>query len=205
MNKTSTFKDRINMYMRITGSRITDIARLTSIEKGTISAYANGRYKPKQQRVQEIADALNVSSAWLDGYDVPMEETGTSLKPLPIVGTVSCGLPVLADENIQGYFDLDHNSKADFCLIANGDSMIGDGIHDGDYVFVRQNAEIRNNSIVVALIDDDATLKHFHRHGDIIILKASNPKYDDIVLTKEQCHQVNILGVCVGYYSQLEN
>ncbi|MBQ3802604.1 MAG: repressor LexA, partial [Oscillospiraceae bacterium] len=105
----------------------------------------------------------------------------------PVVGTVACGLPILAEENIEEYVRLPaalFGRGSFFILRAHGDSMINAGIADGDLVLVRLQDTADYNQIVVALIDDEATLKRFRPEGDRVVLHAENPNYDDIVVDR---------------------
>ena len=106
---------------------------------------------------------------------------------VPVVGTVACGSPILAEENIEEYVTLPAAlfGRGNFFLLrARGDSMINAGIADGDLVLVRQQDTAEYNQIAVALIDDEATLKRFRPEGDRVVLHAENPNYDDIVVDR---------------------
>lgn len=117
----------------------------------------------------------------------------------PIVGNVAAGLPILATENISDYYPLPVNSfnKDDtFMLKIVGDSMINAGIFDGDTVIVDRAKEAENSKIVVALIDESATVKRFFRKEDRIVLHPENESYQDIIVNSDQ--NFIILGVVVG-------
>lgn len=117
----------------------------------------------------------------------------------PIVGNVAAGLPILATENISDYYPLPVNSfnKDDtFMLKIIGDSMINAGIFDGDTVIVDRTKEAENSKIVVALIDESATVKRFFRKEDRIVLHPENESYQDIIVNSDQ--NFIILGVVVG-------
>ena len=117
----------------------------------------------------------------------------------PIVGNVAAGLPILATENISDYYPLPVNSfnKDDtFMLKIIGDSMINAGIFDGDTVIVDRTKEAENAKIVVALIDESATVKRFFRKEDRIVLHPENESYQDIIVNSDQ--NFIILGVVVG-------
>ncbi len=103
----------------------------------------------------------------------------------PVVGTVACGGPILAEENIEEYVKLPvalFGSGKFFILRARGDSMIDAGIADGDLVVVRQQNTADYNQIVVALLEDEATLKRFRPEADRVVLHAENPSFDDIIV-----------------------
>jgi repressor LexA len=110
---------------------------------------------------------------------------------VPLVGSISCGAPILAEENIEAVVPVSksfiRSNHRYFLLRANGDSMTEAGIKNGDFVLVRQQTKAEDGDIVAALIDDEATLKEFHRSGDAVILKprSRNKKHQPIVLRKD--------------------
>jgi len=115
---------------------------------------------------------------------------------VPLVGRVTAGLPVLAVENIEDYFPLPKDFGEQgmlFMLRVSGDSMIEAGILDGDYVIVRQQENAENGEIVVALIDDEATIKRFFKEKDKIRLQPENSFMDPIIVDN-----ASILGKVTG-------
>ena len=110
---------------------------------------------------------------------------------IPIVGTAACGTPILAEQNIEGYIpvstSLAKSGYKYFLLHAKGDSMDEAGISDGDLVLVRQQPTAKDKDLVVALIDDEATIKELHVGKGIIILKprSFNPVHRPIILEEE--------------------
>ncbi len=119
----------------------------------------------------------------------------------PIVGTVTCGRPILAQENIEGNYALPSAifGKGDkFLLYAEGDSMEGVGIKSGDILVVNRCSVAENGQIVVALIDDSATVKTFYKKKDYIMLHPENPIYNDIIVK-----DVQILGIVEHFIHKL--
>ncbi len=110
---------------------------------------------------------------------------------IPLVGTVACGTPVLAEENIEGMIPvstkLAKSPHRYFLLKAEGDSMNEKGVNGGDLVLVRQQLTADNGDMIVALVDDEATIKEFYRLGDMIVLKpiSTNKQHKPIILTKD--------------------
>ena len=98
---------------------------------------------------------------------------------IPLLGVVTAGLPILAQEDIEGYIPWDGDANC-FALRIKGDAMINAGILDGDKVVVRPQPDASNGEIVIALIGDEATCKRFHRGPDGIWLLPENPAYDPI-------------------------
>lgn len=110
-------------------------------------------------------------------------ETGTTIVA-PLVGKVACGKPILAEENIEGTFKLPTDifgSQKSMILTACGDSMIGAGIKDGDLIVAAITNVADEGEIVVALLDDSATVKTYYRKNGKHVLHAENPKYEDII------------------------
>jgi len=118
---------------------------------------------------------------------------------IPMVGRVAAGVPVLAEENIEGRIAVDEmiaRSEECFALKVSGDSMKNAGIIDGDVVVVKPQPVAKNGDIVVALLDDEATVKTYVASKGKAILRPENPDYDDIVLDKRG--NVRVLGKVVG-------
>ncbi|GLX68130.1 transcriptional repressor LexA [Paenibacillus glycanilyticus] len=146
------------------------------------------RRDPTKPRAIEILDQEGV-----DGIILP------SVAQVPIVGKVTAGMPITATENIEDYFPIAAHFVGDdevFILNVVGDSMIEAGIHNGDYVMVRQQQTANNGDIVVAMTEDDeATVKTFYKEKDHIRLQPENSTMEPIRL-----NNVTILGKVVGLF-----
>ena len=115
---------------------------------------------------------------------------------VPLIGTVTAGTPILAVENFEDYYPLPIDFKSDvptFMLTVKGDSMINAGIYNGDKIIVKKQETANNGEIVVALIDDSATVKRFYKEKGKIILHPENDTMSDIIV-----EDAVILGVVVG-------
>lgn len=182
------------------------------------------RLKGYPPAVREIGEAVGLSSSsTVHGHLAQLEEKGyirrDPTKPraievldgqqlikkemvnVPIIGKVTAGEPILAVENIEDSFPLPMDfvrNENVFILSVRGDSMIEAGILDGDYVLIRQQSDAKNGDIVVALIDDEATVKTFYKEKDHIRLQPENP-YLEPILVKE----VTILGKVIGVFRRL--
>ncbi|WP_334072034.1 MULTISPECIES: transcriptional repressor LexA [Paenibacillus] len=125
-----------------------------------------------------------------------------SVTRVPVVGKVTAGMPITATENIEDYFPLPQHYSSDgeiFMLSVVGESMIEAGIHNGDYVIVRQQQTANNGDIVVAMTEDDeATVKTFYKEKDHIRLQPENSTMEPIRLKN-----VVILGKVVGLFRDL--
>ncbi len=124
---------------------------------------------------------------------------------VPIIGRVAAGSPILAEENYAGTLHMDasvmpHQAPV-FALIVHGNSMIEDGILDGDYVFVRKQAECRNGDIMVAMVDGEATCKRFFRERGRIRLQPANAEMLPIFV--DSSRDLQVLGVVIGVYRRI--
>lgn len=118
---------------------------------------------------------------------------------VPVVGTVAAGQPILAVENIENYFPVPSEympNQQSFMLRVKGDSMINAGIFDGDLVLVKQQDTASNGDMVVALLDDSATVKTFYRENDTIRLQPENDSMSPIIVKDD----LRILGKVFGVF-----
>jgi len=123
---------------------------------------------------------------------------------IPVLGAIAAGRPILAEENREGAIELDRGMFASddvFALRVRGDSMKEAGILDGDYVFVRKDAEVKNRDIVAVLIDDEATVKRYFHEGRRIRLQPENAAMKPLYIRPAEA-KVRILGKVVGTLRQ---
>jgi repressor LexA len=129
------------------------------------------------------------------------------LVEIPIVGRVAAGQPILAQERIEDTVQVDAffigTSKKVYGLRVQGDSMIGDGILPGDYIFVKKQLNAENGEIVVAMIDDEATVKRVYFEDGRVRFQPSNPRMAPIYVRESDFRSTMILGVVVGVYRKL--
>jgi len=124
---------------------------------------------------------------------------------LPIVGRVTAGDPILAIENIEGYVNFDRNlvsSEDVFLLRVKGESMIDAHIQDGDFALVKPQKDAENGEIIVALIDDEATIKRIFKKRNLIRLEPANPNMEPIVIKKGE-KKVTIVGKVIGIFRKM--
>lgn len=178
---------------------------------------------------QEIGDTLGMAKSTVSKYmnrlmdDGLIEKYGryqtvladspvlpSNYVMMPVVGSISCGQPILAIEEVEEYIPIDVSLLGYgeyFGLIARGDSMIDAGIHDGDTVYIRKQSSAMDGEIVVAMLEDDfgdgwnATLKRFYRDlkNNRYILHPENPRLNDIIVDR-----VHVVGVAVRVLKNLE-
>ena len=141
------------------------------------------RRDPTKPRAIEILD---------DTFNLTLRE----MVNVPIIGQVAAGQPILAEENIEDYFPFPAErmpNKQTFLLKVKGESMINAGILDGDYVLVEQDATASNGDMVVALVEDSATVKTFYKEEGVFRLQPENDFMDPIIVK-----EVSILGKVIG-------
>ena len=146
------------------------------------------RRDPAKPRTIEIVD---------DNFNITRRE----LVSVPIIGTITAGQPILAVENIEGYFPIPAEympNEQTFMLKVKGESMINAGIFDGDKILVRQQNTAKNGEPVVAMIDDSVTVKTFYKESDHIRLQPENDSMDPIIVP-----DVKILGKVIGLFRML--
>jgi len=160
----------------------------------------NDHLKALEKKGYLVRDELK--SRALRPADTILEET-----EIPILGRIAAGSPLLAQENIEDTVRVDSfflgNTHQVFALRVVGESMIEDGIFDGDYIFVRKQITAAPGQIVVALIEDEATVKRFYPEGDRIRLQPANASMAPIYVRKEDFRQTAILGVVCGVYRRM--
>jgi repressor LexA len=128
---------------------------------------------------------------------------------VPLLGRVAAGAPILAVENVEDTVKVDRfflgnaPAKEVFALRVKGDSMIDDGIHDGDFIFVKKSLTAGRGDIVVALIDDEATVKRYYPEGDLIRFQPANATMQPIVVKRRDFKSVNLIGIVVGVYRKI--
>jgi repressor LexA len=128
---------------------------------------------------------------------------------VPLLGKVAAGSPILATENRAGSVKVDSfflggTTKQVFALRVTGDSMIEDGIFDGDYIFVKKQLHAEKGDIVVALIEEEATVKRFFPEGDRIRFQPANARLLPIYVRRDEFRETQILGVVVGVYRKID-
>ncbi|ABO49717.1 putative prophage repressor [Desulforamulus reducens MI-1] len=176
------------------------------LSNATISRYTTGDIAPKIPTIEKIAEKYGVNPAWLTGTEGAskyVEKTMPS-KKIPIIGAIAAGIPILAQENIDGYEYIPDNVSIDFCLRVKGDSMIGARILDGDIVYIRKQPQVENGEIAAVIIDnEEATLKRIYALNGSVILRAENPNYPDKVFSKKDMKQISIIGKAIFFKSEV--
>ena len=127
-----------------------------------------------------------------------------AMRKIPLVGSIACGTPILAEENLDGAVEAPDHVHADFALRCKGDSMINARIFDGDIVYIRQQETVEHGEIAAVLVGDEATLKRVYMYDDCISLEAENPRYKPMVYRGEEMNNIRILGKAVAFTSAIQ-
>ena len=176
--------------------------------------YEKGAREPNSETLILLADYYNTSIDYMlcksDSAFDANNITPTTIIPIPkmesvpLVGTIACGEPILAVENIEAMVDKPEHIKADFALRCKGDSMINARIYDGDIVYIRQRPTVDDGQIAAVLIGDEATLKRVHLFPDHIVLEPENPQFRPLVYWENDMNAVRILGLAVAFTSTVK-
>ena len=118
---------------------------------------------------------------------------------VPLIGSIACGEPITAVQNVEGEVDVPEGIRCDFALHCKGDSMVGAGIHDGDVVYIRIQPEVENGEIAAVRIGEEATLKRVYLHQNFIELRPENPAFESIIRRRDEMNDVHIEGKAMGY------
>ena len=179
------------------------VAERVGVSEGTVSRWESGDISNmKRDKIYSLAKVLRISPLIILGYDDSVEQVApyNPTKRIPIYGSVAAGLPMFAEENIEGYTytDLNHGGEY-FALRVHGDSMTAARIYDGDLLIVRKQEEVENGQLAVVNVDGDtATVKQFYRNGNIITLmpRSLNPVHQPQVYDARET-QILVQGLVV--------
>ena len=211
--KNSTFAKRLAEAMKLRGLNQTELHNLTKINKSSISTYLKGEYEAKQDKVDLLSKALQVSPAWLMGYDISMdglpaitviENTKNQFKKVPMLGYAAAGQPLEDINQDIDLYDVENKYDVDFCITVRGDSMINANINDGDIVFIKSMSEVPNGKIACVEIDNEKVcLKRFYKNENGVMLVSENPAYPPMNLNESNTCDVGILGLAVLKQSEI--
>ena len=206
----ATLYDRIKSRRTELGLTVEELAhKMGYKDKSSISKIENGKADIPQSKIAAFADALQTTPAYLMGWEEQPEpkkptippgfEPMPKMKKIPLIGSIACGEPITAEQNIEKMVDVPENIRCDFSLTCHGDSMVDAGIHDKDVVYIRIQPEVENGEIAAVRIDGEATLKRVHYNPGTLTLMPANPAYAPMIYTGPQLEEVHIEGKAVGW------
>ena len=189
-----------------------DMAEYLGINQNTYSYWENDKVKIDNKSLEKLSAFFGVSVDYILGRtDIEVNILSLDnvypieLKRFPVLGNIACGEPCFADEDHETYIVASKDIKADFCLVAKGDSMTGARIYDGDVVFIRKQPTVNNGEIAAVLIGEEATLKRWYFYPDKnkLVLTPANEAYEPFVYIGDELNEVRCLGKAVCFTSNL--
>lgn len=213
----ATFAERLRSLRQEKGWSQQRLADELKLSKSSVNMYERGEREPGFETMESIADLFNVDMNYLYGRTdikiadpIVRNDTPTPQKPIPpgfrplpemvqvpLIGTIACGTPITAEQNVERMVCVPSKWRSTFTLTCKGDSM-EPRIHDGDLVAIRSQPNVENGEIAAVRIDGEATLKHVYLHDSFIELRPENPAFNSIILSREDMNNVVIEGKAVG-------
>ena len=194
------------------GLTLEEVGNYVGVGKSTVKKWETGYISNmRRDKISLLSKILQISPTELIGdYSDDIYSQFDNISPIrtqriPLLGEIACGKPIYCDEDRESYVEVGADIRADFCLRAKGDSMIGARIMDGDIVFIRQQSIVENGEIAAVIIDDEATLKrvYYYKDSGKLILQAENPKYSPLIYEGEELNSIRILGKAIAFESNL--
>lgn len=188
-NIRQIFAHNLNELMEMKNKKPADVVRELDINESTFRSWYSGEKYPRIDKQQMLADYFNVKRSRLTEAQGSKLERVASLVKVPILGMITCGEPILAEENINGYREEISETLPTgnlFYLKTKGNSMTPT-IPENSFVLIREQATVENGEIAAVLVngDEEATLKRIKYQGDIVMLIADNPQYPPYVITED--------------------
>jgi repressor LexA len=192
-----------------------EIADELGLKRNTVSMWENDLNTPSPLIVAKLAKRYDVTTDYLLGLvdDPKLRLKGEvklvdyeNMKVVPLLGKVSAGEGIFAEENILGYVPLFNKEQADFALKVRGYSMYH-SLQEGDIVIVRKQPVAKNGQIAVVYINgEEGVIKRFYKHRSEVILRSDNPEYKPIRIKADQWdNECGVVGIVVGYTRKLDN
>lgn len=212
----ATFAERLKSLRREKGWSQQRLADELELSKSSVNMYERGEREPGFETMEAIADLFNVDMNYLYGRtDIKIADP-IVLKPkkpaipkgfvevpemvqVPLIGSIACGTPITAEQNVKSYIGVPAAWHADFALECHGDSM-APTICDGDVVCIRSQPEVEQGQIAAVRIGEEATLKHCYYQNGVVQLIADNPSVcPPMVYTGSELEEIEIEGLAVGF------
>ncbi len=190
------FADRLRALRKEQGLSQSALAAMAGVSKSSINMYERGEREPGFAALERFCAIFHTDMNDLLGGTRPH-------KKIPLLGEIACGQPIFTNPADGEYIDGD--LRADFCLRAKGDSMIGARIAEGDLVFIQKQDMVENGAIAAVVIEDTATLKrvYYSPEEQTLSLVAENPRYAPLIYVGEELNHIKILGKAIAFRSDL--
>lgn len=216
----ATFAERLKSLRREKSWSQQRLADELELSKSSVNMYERGEREPGFETMEAIADLFNVDMNYLYGRTdikiadpivldhsaapVPRPipkgfEPMPEMVQVPLIGSIACGTPITAEQNVKSYIGVPAAWHADFALECHGDSM-APTICDGDVVCIRSQPEVEQGQIAAVRIGEEATLKHCYYQNGVVQLIADNPSVcPPLVYTGPDLEDIEIEGLAVGF------
>lgn len=201
-------KDLLRRKRKELNLTMKQVADYVGVSEATVSRWETGNIANMgRDKIALLSQILKLTPGAIAGYDenpifsIPNIIPIPKMKEIPLLGTIACGEPITAVENIETYITVDSKANVDFALKCKGDSMINARIFDGDIVYIHSQPDVENGEIAAVLIDNEATLKKVYKYPNKLVLSPCNPTHNDLIYTEEQLENVRILGKAVLFVS----
>lgn len=208
--------ERIKKARQNRGLSLSELSDLTRISKSTLQRYETSATKKIPiEAISILEKALKLKTGYLMGWEDTssdiraLSEKYDNIRPIekkrfPVLGEIACGQPMYANQDYETFIEASADIKADFCLVAHGDSMINARIFDGDIVFIRSQSDVDNGEIAAVIIDNEATLKRVYKYPNRLELRPENPVFDVLNYEGEELNHIHILGKAIAFQSNIK-
>lgn len=193
---------RIKQLRERRGLTLEQVGEYVGVNKATVQRYESGEIDIKRNVAIKLAEVLHSDPAYIMGWADDLPDNVIQMPPMrrvPHVGSIACGEPILAEQNIEGYDEVPDWVKCDFTLTCKGDSMTGARIHDGDVVCIKSQPEVESGQIAAVLIDgefeSEATLKRVRYIDGGVVLMPENTAFAPMIFVGAEAERVHILGL----------
>ena len=188
-----------------------ELGKIAGVSDKAVSTWELGIKVPRMGAVEKMATYFGIAKSVIvdDAQPAPKPtspapippgfEPMPKMKKVPLIGSIACGTPILAEQNIKGRVDVPEDIRCDFSLTCHGDSMVDAGIHDRDVVYICIQPEVENGEIAAVRIGDEAALKRVYYSEGAMTLMPANPAYAPMIYTGAQLEEVHIEGKAVGW------
>lgn len=187
-----------------------ELGKIVGVQRAAVQKWESGATQNlKRTTIQKLAEYFNVNPAGFIDDDLTNSLfTYENIHPIqtkkiPMLGEIACGQPIYANEDYETFIEASSDIKADFCLVAKGDSMINARIFDGDVVFIKSQPDVENGEIAAVIINDEATLKRVYKYPNRIELRPENPTHKVQDYEGEKLNEIRILGKAVAFQSYI--
>ena len=187
-----------------------ELGKIAGVTDKAVSTWEQDQKIPRMGAIEKMALYFGVTKSYIiDGVDDGTRDFEPTIPPgfeplpemqlIPLVGEIACGMPITAEENLDGYVEAPKGRHIDFALTCTGETMVDAGISDGDVVFVRKQPTVENGQIAAVRVNGEATVKRVYINGNAMILQPANINFLPQTYAISELDDVAIEGLVVGW------